>query len=845
MIARVDLGVARDRLRVALAEGRLVVEGVSRQLERCRRDGGRQTDSESGHPQDVAPARARTLGFARDLLGVEPRANLRGVVVPRGDRPVVERESEDLAEGVVGRAARLRTCRDRRQRLHVHDAARAGDRSFESVGDAPQVQRTFPGGAHQVDRRGARTVKVQQPHPLRILQQVVGGPLRTVETQLAIAPRPEVQQQIAVAWRPGQHLGAKSLVGDGLIGPRDERTDLGVGHLSVAVGVRRPAEARADLVTEDAGLEPGPFVALARHRAGEQVSDATRARGCLQLDEPAHGSAGATRPARQGQQVGVTGVDDDVSPVGARALHDARQQFGAAQACVLEGQIPTSLLDVAVAKRLNAEIEVQEARIRQGLDQPALVNGDETFGDLVEWWIAERLAQTRAYKRCAGTVRRHILASPLAKLAPAELTPGKVDNFLYSKADEVGPATVNHLRAYIRRAVNAARAAERFHGPNPVTREVRKRKVPKRKPLYLQPEWIPPILDGVPERWRGAFAVGIYGGLRKGEIVALKKRDVDLAAGLLYVRRSNDAETTKGGHEDGIPIADELRPYLERALETSPSDWVFPRPDGSQNPNNVDLVSILRTALRRAQIVTGYVHKCRRQGCGYSVEATDGELRRCARCNMKLWPVGKVVPIRFHDTRHTTASLLMMFGASPAAVQRILRHSDIRVTTDVYGHLAPGYLRSEIDRLSFRPKSNGFTSPVLQDLASPPSTPSDPSANLQSSQGVNLVGARGFEPPTSCSQNLRRKSQRVAMARNWWESFRISPLPILTDCSKKQRFAKILLLFCSRKNHCRWRQELVVMSACCPSQRSHAGWAYAARRSTSSVRAATSTTFVC
>lgn len=55
---------------------------------------------------------------------------------------------------------------------------------------------------------------------------------------------------------------------------------------------------------------------------------------------------------------------------------------------------------------------------------------------------------------------------------------------------------------------------------------------------------------------------------------------------------------------------------------------------------------------------------------------------------MKLWPVGKVLPIRFHDTRHTTASLLMMFGANPAAVQRILRHSDICVTMDVYGHLA-------------------------------------------------------------------------------------------------------------------------------------------------------------
>ena len=51
--------------------------------------------------------------------------------------------------------------------------------------------------------------------------------------------------------------------------------------------------------------------------------------------------------------------------------------------------------------------------------------------------------------------------------------------------------------------------------------------------------------------------------------------------------------------------------------------------------------------------------------------------------------------------RHTTASLLMMAGVNPGAVQRILRHSDPRITTETYGHLQPDYLRSEIDRLRF------------------------------------------------------------------------------------------------------------------------------------------------
>jgi hypothetical protein len=68
---------------------------------------------------------------------------------------------------------------------------------------------------------------------------------------------------------------------------------------------------------------------------------------------------------------------------------------------------------------------------------------------------------------------------------------------------------------------------------------------------------------------------------------------------------------------------------------------------------------------------------------------------------MKLWPVGQVRPIRFHHIRHTTASLLMMAGADLAAVQRIMRHTDPRITTEFYGHLAPGYLRGAIDRLAF------------------------------------------------------------------------------------------------------------------------------------------------
>ncbi len=77
----------------------------------------------------------------------------------------------------------------------------------------------------------------------------------------------------------------------------------------------------------------------------------------------------------------------------------------------------------------------------------------------------------------------------------------------------------------------------------------------------------------------------------------------------------------------------------------------------------------------------------------------DAELRRCQTCGMKMWPRAVPRHLRFHDLRHTTASLLLNAGVDPFAVQRILRHTDPRITTEVYGHLVPGYLRDAINKL--------------------------------------------------------------------------------------------------------------------------------------------------
>jgi excisionase family DNA binding protein len=104
---------------------------------------------------------------------------------------------------------------------------------------------------------------------------------------------------------------------------------------------------------------------------------------------------------------------------------------------------------------------------------------------------------------------------------------------------------------------------------------------------------------------------------------------------------------------------------------------------------------------------------------------------------------------------------------NPGAVQRILRHSDPRITTETYGHLQPDYLRSEIDRLRFgtapaddladpssgSQRSAAFRRDLLTTfLQGPAISSSDGSGSLEISDDfseVTLAGWTGLEPAAS------------------------------------------------------------------------------------------------
>jgi integrase len=71
-------------------------------------------------------------------------------------------------------------------------------------------------------------------------------------------------------------------------------------------------------------------------------------------------------------------------------------------------------------------------------------------------------------------------------------------------------------------------------------------------------------------------------------------------------------------------------------------------------------------------------------------------VRRSFRTVLKK---AEIPPIRFHDLRHTIASLLLANGESLKHIQEQMSHTSIRVTSDIYGHLIPGANRQAVNKL--------------------------------------------------------------------------------------------------------------------------------------------------
>jgi integrase len=179
------------------------------------------------------------------------------------------------------------------------------------------------------------------------------------------------------------------------------------------------------------------------------------------------------------------------------------------------------------AAEMLRDIQVAEDRARHGLEARPPADGGGTVDELIEWWAEKSLKRKVSYGPCIGTIRKHLVGSRLGGLRLVEVTAGDIEALLEEKSRDLAAETLNHLRGYVGRAFTMARRAKRFVGASPIG-NVPKRKAPRRLPDFLRPDEAVAVLDKLPPKWKCLFATAIYSGMRKGELLALRKVDVDL-----------------------------------------------------------------------------------------------------------------------------------------------------------------------------------------------------------------------------------------------------------------------------------------------------------------------------
>lgn len=250
--------------------------------------------------------------------------------------------------------------------------------------------------------------------------------------------------------------------------------------------------------------------------------------------------------------------------------------------------------------------------------------------------------------------------------------------------DGKAPGTVRKIHTVLSAIMSEAVELELLPA-NPCTRMRGLPTVRTEEPVFLTAEQVRTLAERTPSHYRLLVYMAAYTGLRAGELAALRRRDVDLLRGVVQVRQAlkqlDGADGpvfggTKTGKTRTVTLPKFLRAMLTDHLAgpipggVGADALVFTSPEGG----------ILRHGLfmRRVWYPT-----------------IKGDKKR----KIKAALPAELHGLRFHDLRHTCASLLIAQGAHPKIIQERLGHASITTTMNRYGHLFDGLDATLIDGL--------------------------------------------------------------------------------------------------------------------------------------------------
>lgn len=359
---------------------------------------------------------------------------------------------------------------------------------------------------------------------------------------------------------------------------------------------------------------------------------------------------------RRGNQEGSIYHDSDgrwrgVVDLGYRNGKRARKKFSGGTRREVAEKLAKALRDKQVGLPLAAEKETLASYLAHWLEQ-----------------AAKPKVRYRTFVSYAQLIRVHIVPG-LGRIPLGKLTAQHIDGFLKDRgAHGLSPRTVQYLHAVIRRALNQALRWDLI--PRNVATLVQS---PRVHPTEIKPFSVTEahaLLVAVKgDRWEAVYTVAIACGLRQGEILGLRWIDVDLENTEMQVRyqlqRNEARELTL------VPLKTE------------------------KSRRTVRLPSVCIEALRRH-------HACQEQerllagskwedsGLVFTTRSgTAVDQRNLLKHYAIVVKTAGVRRLRFHDLRHTAASLLLAQRIPMKVVQATLGHADMRTTMNTYSHLYP------------------------------------------------------------------------------------------------------------------------------------------------------------
>jgi integrase len=312
-----------------------------------------------------------------------------------------------------------------------------------------------------------------------------------------------------------------------------------------------------------------------------------------------------------------------------------------------------------------------------------------TVGKYFEHWLETYCKPNLAPKTLhsyASEINNHIIPQlgsiPLEKLSPLHLQSYYTQLLESGRLDGKGGLSARSVLYQHRIVREALKHAFRWQL---VSRNVADAVEPprfKKKEMYVMSrEEVLNFLDAIKShRDYPVIYAALYTGMRQGELLGLTWGNIDQKSKTLYVKQQLQYVAAKG--------------YFFKEPKTPKSKRQIPL-----TPGLLSLLKELKREQAQNKLLLGdeYDDKdlvfC--QDNGKPLDATN--LTKRFKTLAKKHGHQEM---RFHDLRHTSATLLLAAGVEPKRVQDILGHESFNTTMDVYGHVLPSMQREAMDKLS-------------------------------------------------------------------------------------------------------------------------------------------------